>query len=106
MDLESAVRDAVDFRDSLFIITGTLYEGAPRTLPKPGVEPHRVPSGYYKIVYDANGNAAGFIMQQSAGRNDNFCTKQKTVAEIQVKLTTYTLPSLSDSTAIVQRLGC
>ena len=69
-------------------------------------EPHRVPSGYYKIVYDANGNAAGFIMQQSAGRQDNFCTKQKTVAEIQAKLTTYTLPSLADSTAIAQRLGC
>jgi endonuclease G len=54
------VRDAVGFRDSLYVITGTLY--SEQEVPLPGAdEPHMIPSSYFKIIYDPRGNAASFL---------------------------------------------
>ena len=66
MRLEQAVRDAVEFRDSMFVMTGPLYESEEDGMPNS--ESHTVPSGYWKIIYDSDGNAAGFVMDQAALR--------------------------------------
>lgn len=103
-DLEEAVRDATGYRNSIFVITGPIYEGTDRQLPNAD-EPHKVPSGYFKIVYDKNGNAAPFLMEQSSGRNDNYCTKRKTLSQVQSKLN-FQLPTLHNSASMSNRLGC
>lgn len=103
-NLEDAERDAVSFRNSLFVLTGPLFE---RQMPKmPGAdEPHIVPSAYYKIVYDKAGNAAAFYMDQSTQRQTNFCTKTIQLDTLQSKLK-YTLPVLKPNSAVLKRLGC
>ncbi|MEH6578605.1 MAG: hypothetical protein V7731_16205 [Amphritea sp.] len=68
-------------------------------------EDHQVPSGYFKAVYDAKGNAAGFVMLQSADRNDDYCSKKESLTDIQA-LIAFDLPALTLSNAIYQRLGC
>lgn len=103
-DLEDAVRNAVEFRKPLYVITGPLYEDTMPQLPQAD-EPHKVPSGYFKVIYDLNRGAVAFIMKQSAGRHDDYCTKQKTVAQIQDKVA-FLLPTLTESSEIKARLGC
>lgn len=104
MHLEQAVRDGVSFRNSLYVITGPLYEGDTVELPKAD-EDHIIPSGYYKIVYDERGNAAAFIMPQSSPRNTKYCNTKTTVAKIKAKVS-YSLPKLTNSNKILKRLGC
>lgn len=103
-NLEDAERDAVSYRNTLFVLTGPLYE---KPMPKmPGAdEPHLVPSAYYKIVYDKAGNAAAFYMEQSTPRQTNYCSKAVQITELQSKLK-YKLPMFKPSTAILTRLGC
>lgn len=103
-DLEEAVRSDVAFRDSLYVITGPLFTRPMASLPKAD-EPHRVPSAYFKVVYDLSGNAAGFIMKQSSNRNDDYCGKQEPIMTIQA-LVDFDLPELIQNNTILQRLGC
>jgi len=103
--LEDAIRSGVSFRKPLYVITGPIYIGnTPKTLPNAD-EPHRVPDGYFKIVYDIKGNAASFVMMQTAGRQDDYCTKQKPIADI-TNMFSFTLPVLSQSSDIAKRIGC
>jgi len=103
-NLEDAERDAVSYRNTLFVVTGPLYE---KPMPKmPGAdETHLVPSAYYKIVYDKAGNGAAFYMEQSTPRGTNYCSKAVQITELQSKLK-YKLPMFKPSTAILKRLGC
>lgn len=104
-NLEEAVRDAVGFRESLYVITGTLYRNEMDALPKAD-EPHAIPSDYYKIVYDEKGNSVAFLMNQHTTRDTNYCTKKLAVSELR-SIVPYTLPSgLADSNEILKRLGC
>ncbi|MDO6763404.1 DNA/RNA non-specific endonuclease [Agarivorans sp. 1_MG-2023] len=104
-NLEEAVRDAVGFRDNLFVITGTLYQAEMEALPKAD-EPHAIPSDYYKIIYDDKGNSASFLMSQALPRETDYCTTKKPIAEIRT-IVPYSLPSgLTDNSEILQRLGC
>ena len=50
VDLESAVRDLIREHNysAVYVITGTLYERDMAPLPQ--AEPHKVPSGYWKII--------------------------------------------------------
>jgi len=101
--LEGAVRNAVSFRKSLYVITGPLYENARTGLPKAD-ETHTIPSGYFKVIYDTNG-AVGFIMNQDTPRDAEYCSKQASLGAIQSKIG-FTLPDLLKSTSLIGRLGC
>ena len=103
MRLEVAVRDASKFRDPMYVITGPLYESD--ETPMPNAEPHKVPSGYFKIVYDKKGNAAAFIMDQELVKTSNYCDQSATVAQVASR-SALTMPTLTISTAIRGRLGC
>lgn len=46
-------------------------------------ETHRVPSGYFKVVYGDKGKSASFVMHQTAHRGDNFCDSQTALDAIQ-----------------------
>lgn len=104
VDLESAIRDAVSFRNSLYVITGTLYFENEVPLPYAD-EPHRVPSAYFKIIYDLKGNAASFLFDQDLPRKTNHCDQKISNKELNVKIP-YKMPSFTDSSKIFQKLGC
>lgn len=102
--LEEEVRSAVNYADSLLVITGPLYDSAMPQLPKAD-EAHQVPSAYFKLVYDHKGAAAGFIMQQSSGRKDDYCGKLVSLQSLSSAVS-FELPQLEDSPQLRQRLGC
>jgi endonuclease G len=102
--LEDAVRAAVSYRKSLYVITGTIYEGQPVHLPQAN-ETHRVPSAYFKIVYNLKGEAAAFFMTQSDQTGTDFCSKQKPLAFIKAKIT-FELPLLTINNGVLEKLGC
>ena len=104
VDLEGATRNAVSFRKSLYVITGTLYFENEEPLPHAD-ESHRIPSAYFKIIYDLKGNAASFLFDQDLPRNTNHCDQQISNKELKLQIP-YTLPSFTDSTKILKRLGC
>lgn len=74
--LESAVRKlAASGSGRVHVITGPLYEREMPSLPEAD-EPHRVPSGYWKIIsLTARGTieAAGFLLDQDTPRKADFC---------------------------------
>ena len=85
--LEEAVRKYVRRWETVWVITGPLYE-----TPMPAlntVETHTVPSGYWKIVADLRGSAiptvAAFIMQQNVVSNADISNLVRTVVEIETR---------------------
>tara|TARA_E500000318_G_scaffold62266_1_gene57663 strand:- start:785 stop:1621 length:837 start_codon:yes stop_codon:yes gene_type:complete len=75
-ELEGAVRRlAKSVAGSVHVITGPLYERV--VPPLPGAdEPHRVPSGYWKIISLLRGDeleVAGFVLDQETPRKADFC---------------------------------
>jgi len=104
-ELEEAVRDAARFRDSMFVITGPIYDGSSHTMPKADEE-HRLPNKYFKIVSDQKGNSVAFIMTQGEDRNLDYCSRVATVSKVEERVE-FSLPtSLRDSELLVKRLGC
>ena len=103
-NLEDAVRDAVKFRESLFVITGTIYNDNALKLPNAN-ESHEIPTEYFKIIYNLKGEAASFLMEQSTPKTTNYCTKHKVISAISAKID-FGLPRLSNSPSLAAKLGC
>jgi endonuclease G len=103
-NLESAARGAVKFRDSLFVITGTIYGDNALELPKAD-EPHEIPTAYFKVIYNQKGEAASFLMEQSTPKNADYCSKQQPLSIIKAKVK-FELPMLLNSASVAARLGC
>ena len=102
--LEDAVRSASTYKKSLFVITGPLFNSEMPQLPASD-EPHQVPAGYFKVIYDNRGNSASFVMQQSAQRSDDYCTKRAQMENVG-QLIKFNLPNLKDSDKTYKLLGC
>lgn len=83
--LEDKVRDIVFHCNEVYVMTGPLFEREMNTLPESD-EPHKVPSGYWKIicteVSDAI-NIAGFIFDQETPRRDKVIDHLETIDEIE-----------------------
>lgn len=103
-NLEEAVRKAATYRKSLFVITGPLFNTQMPQLPDAD-ESHRVPGGYFKVIYDLAGNSSHFIMRQSAARRDKFCEKLISSTQMQAELN-FELPVFKNSSVVTKRLGC
>ncbi|MBU2964682.1 DNA/RNA non-specific endonuclease [Amphritea sp. 2_MG-2023] len=104
-NLEAAVRHAVGFRNSLFVITGPIYSANMPSMPGADEE-HLVPNAYFKVIYNKKGDTAAFMMQQSSERNDDYCQKAVTLAEIQEAID-FKLPNtLHVDQEIYARLDC
>lgn len=69
-DLEKAVRDSVKYKESVYVVTGTLYEKKMKPMPKSN-ESHQVPSGY-----DVKGNGVAFVMEQDIKKGVKYCDTQ------------------------------
>jgi endonuclease G len=104
-NLEEAVRGAVKFRNSLFVMTGPIFSVEMASLPGAD-EGHTVPSGYFKIIYNEKGESAAFIMQQSAGRKDRYCQAVADLSTVQESVH-FELPSaLHIEQPMQSRVGC
>lgn len=97
--LESAERNFIRKGKDIYVVTGPLNEHYFGTLPNAD-EFHIIPSAYFKIVIYVSGStvkASAFIMNQNSGRNDNFCTKEVTIDEVELRTGLNIMPSLSSS---------
>jgi endonuclease G len=99
-ELEDAVRDAATYEHPLYVITGPTFDNPMPSMPGAD-EPHQVPSGYFKIVYDKSGGVA-FWMGQDSGRKDDFCDKRNSLVD---KLH-FKLPNMNSNPKLALRLGC
>lgn len=107
--LESAERNYVRKGKDLYVVTGPLDEHYFGTLPKAD-EFHIIPSAYFKVIIYVSGStvkASAFIMEQTSGRNDNFCNKEVTIDEVELRSGLNIMPSLSSGTqsAVERGLG-
>ncbi len=86
--LEEAERElAQRERAGVYVVTGPLYE---REMPSlPGTKKsHRVPSGYFKIVFLEVGDgerASAFVVEQEVPRSADFCDYQVVIREIEMR---------------------
>lgn len=72
--------------DSVYVVTGPLYERFIGTLPGTTKE-HVIPSGYWKVIFTgdspSDGFYASFLMDQNTPRFANFCDFQVTIEQIE-----------------------
>ncbi len=85
--LESKVRKLAKDDNIVYVMTGTLYEREMQPLPKAD-EPHKVPSGYWKIIIVPGSSidslkAASFIFDQDTPRSDKVIDHLATINEIE-----------------------
>ncbi len=82
--LEAKVRDLARKFD-VWVMTGPLYETPMPLLPRAS-RPHRVPSGFWKIVAVRDGatlHVAAFIMEQNTARTSQLTEHLSTVDEVE-----------------------
>ena len=87
--LENAERTLAKREGSppVYVMTGPVYERDMPPLPKAD-EPHKVPSGYWKIVTIQEGGAlkiASFFFDQETQRRESYCDHLTTIGEIESK---------------------
>jgi endonuclease G len=100
-ELEDNVRELVMNGKTVYVMTGPLYERNMPALPKAD-EPHKVPSGYWKVVLMPTGTKtfehAAFIMDQNSGRKDAVSSKLVTIDEVEKRSGLDLLWELDDAT--------
>ena len=87
MILEEKERELAEAGNTLYVMTGPLYEREMPVLPKAD-DPHKVPSGYWKIIilpgkYIGSLKAASFIFDQDTPRNDKVTNHMCTINEVE-----------------------
>jgi endonuclease G len=115
--LETAVRNYVKTGHDVYVITGPLYESYFATLPQAD-ESHTIPSGYFKVVAEQQDDrvyASAFIMEQGAGRSDDYCAAEVSVNEVESRSGLNVMPTLASSDesdvegnvgGLTEELGC
>ncbi len=98
--IENKVRKLVKTGKTVYVMTGTLYERVMPPLPKAD-EPHKVPSGYWKIIIVKGDsinslNAASFIFDQDTPRGDKVINHLCTINEIEKRSKLNFLHELKD----------
>jgi len=84
-DLEEKVRDYVRRGNTVWVLTGPLYEKDMDPLPNAD-EVHKVPSGFWKVVMameESELKVAAFLMPQEAERSDDIEIYKITVEQIE-----------------------
>jgi endonuclease G, mitochondrial len=107
--LENAERVIARSGQPVFVVTGPLYEWYFGSLPNAD-EFHTIPSGYFKVVIavvSGTVKASAFIMEQDSARADNFCNKEVTIDEVEMRAGINVMPTLSTSiqTQVEQSYG-
>lgn len=95
---------------AVYVLTGPLYEREMEGMAKTN-EPHRVPSGYWKVVAIESGatmKLTGFIFDQMTPKSADHCTKRETIEEIERRATLRLFPRLKQRNfqKLDAQLGC
>ncbi|MCX2983391.1 DNA/RNA non-specific endonuclease [Halieaceae bacterium IMCC14734] len=108
-DLEEAVRRFVKRGNTVWVITGPLYETAMDDLPNTD-EPHAVPSGFWKVIatcskVETNCKGAapsvfGVIMEQTTTRNTDWESKVVSLANLRSRSGLNQLPSVTATSSL------
>ena len=71
-------------------------------------EPHRVPTGYFKVVADDTGRASAFFFDQDADRLMDHCDGIVTLREVEAAIGLDIFPRAPDwpRGTLRSRLGC
>ncbi len=97
-----------NYTSSVYSLTGPLYEREMPSLPHAHMD-HRVPSGYWKVISVQNNNrleAVGFIMDQDSGREDDYCSKQVSLDDIEARTHLRFFPNISENIkALIRHRG-
>ena len=83
--LEERVRTLAFERREVYVLTRPVFDSsAGETASLPGAdEPHSIPSGYWKIIYQYSGASAAFFFPQETPRNANYCAFQSDVNTLE-----------------------
>jgi endonuclease G len=82
--LEAAERRLAQRKNAIvYVVTGPLYEKPMPELPNAD-EPHRIPSGYWKVISMRTGGAIGFIFSQDPEQG-GYCARIWPLAEIETR---------------------
>lgn len=106
--IEQAERDLVCGGQVLWVMTGTLYDGAAQPdLPNAG-EKHTVPTGFWKIIARMDGGdpwAAAFIFEQSTPRDAEVTDHLVSINEVESRSGLDFFGRLSNSTENALEVG-
>jgi len=106
--LEGAERDyARRTGRLLYVLTGPLFERNRPPLPRAD-EPHRNPSGYWKLIVSDTGELNAFIFEQETPRSASYCSHGVTLEEVERRTGLRFFPRLSRRSfgSLGQQLGC
>jgi len=98
-ELEEMIRDVVNDGNTVYVMTGPLYERAMDSLPNAD-EAHQVPSGYWKVVCMDNGNSinvAAFIFDAATPSNAEVKDQLTTIDAVELRSGLDILWMLEDS---------
>lgn len=107
--LENAVRALVRKSGEVFVVSGPLYEDDQEQLTLPGAdEPHRVPTGYFKVIAKETGPVTAFIFDQDVPRNYSKCDAIVAVQEVETRTGLDLFPANNSfgSGTLNSELGC
>jgi endonuclease G, mitochondrial len=95
---------------AVYVLTGPLYEREMPGMPKAN-EPHRVPSGYWKVVAIESGSTikvSSFIFDQLTPKAANHCAMRESIEEIERRATLRLFPRLKQRNfpKLDAQLGC
>ncbi len=100
--LEEAERDLLQYTEPIYVMAGPLYEHPMPPLPGAD-EPHRVPSGFWKIILMPRKPlpdsllAFAFIFDQNTRRDEHFLDHLVSINEVEQRTGLDFLPELPDS---------
>lgn len=91
----------------VYVLTGPLYERRMPALPNAD-EPHRVPSGYWKIVALSDRRAVGFIFYNRVEESTPYCDEIVSISEIERRSHLDIFPGVSLRTVgdLSDEIGC
>jgi endonuclease G len=82
----------------------SLYSEDEKPLPQAD-ETHKIPSAYYKVVYDLKGNSASFMFDQYLPKSAKYCEQKVSNKDLNDQIS-YAMPKFLDASEIMKRLGC
>lgn len=106
--LDWAIRNLVNREESVFVLTGPVFNQNEEPIQLPIDKQHRVPDAFFKIILTPDGRSAAFLLQQSSPVHMHHCEQLSDVQRIEELTGLEFFPDLSRplEPTLQTRLGC
>lgn len=108
--LEWAVRNLANRSEGVYVITGPIYDAdfAASDLTLDTDSPHRIPTGFYKVIVDSEGYAGAFTFPQDLPFHIHHCDRLTSIEEVERLSGLDLFPELPQLPLgdLSERLGC